>query len=72
MIKRKYFMSCKVAHNDNTGEYSWWNTNITTITWFKDEDLLIKARTMSLDVLQDKVKRKIAESDIEVLALNRI
>tara|TARA_R110000787_G_scaffold31073_1_gene82766 strand:- start:99 stop:320 length:222 start_codon:yes stop_codon:yes gene_type:complete len=73
MIKRKYFLSVKVAHNDNTGNYSWWNTIINTKGWTQSgDDMLISAREFSVEELQPKLTRRICEQDIEVLALNRI
>jgi hypothetical protein len=73
MIKRTYFLSAKVAHNDCSGEYSWWNTNFTTTGWFalKPDELLYQSRALAVNTLMHKVKRDIVEGDIEVLALNK-
>jgi hypothetical protein len=73
VIKRKYFFSVKVAHNDNTGKYSWWNSILNTTCWKQDpNELLITVRELAAKELQSKLNREIKQSDIEVIALNRI
>jgi hypothetical protein len=73
MIKRKYFFSVKVAHNNNTGEYSWWNAILNTKGWKQNSDeLLLTVRELAQEELQGKLSREIEPSDIEVIALNRV
>jgi hypothetical protein len=73
MIKRKYFFSVKVSHNNKTGEYSWWNAILHTKSWLQDADkLLLTVRELSQEELQGKLSRDITPDDIEVLALNRL
>ncbi len=73
MLKRKYFLSVKVAHNDNTGQYSWWNTTFITKGWKEDvEQLLTECRETAADVLSNLLEREIDEKDIEVIAFNRV
>ena len=73
MIKRKYFFSVKVAHNDDSGNYSWWNAILNTKRWIQNKDeLLLSVRELAAEELQHKVKRDICFDDIEVLALNKI
>ena len=73
MIKRKYFFSVKVAHNNNTGEYSWWSAILNTKRWAQDTDeLLLTVRELAQEELQGKLSRDITPNDIEVLALNKL
>jgi len=73
MIKRKYFFSVKVAHNNDSGEYSWWNAILNTKGWSQNTDeLLLTVRELSQEELQGKLSREITPSDIEVITLNRI
>jgi len=73
MIKRKYFFSAKVAHNNKTGEYSWWNAILNAKGWYQNPDeLLLTVRELTQKELQGKLSREIQPSDIEVIALNRI
>jgi len=60
MIKRKYFFSVKVSHDDGSGKYSWWNGILNTRGWAQDKDeLLIYIRDMAVNELHQKVSRKI-------------
>ena len=73
MIKRKYFFSVKVAHNNNTGEYSWWSAILNTKGWRQNTDeLLLAVRELSQEELQGKLSREITPNDIEVIALNKL
>lgn len=73
MIKRKYFFSVKVAHNNNTGNYSWWSAILSTKAWVQNtEELLLAVRELAQEELQGKLERRITSGDIEVLALNKI
>ena len=73
MIKRTYFFSVKVAHNDDSGKYSWWNAILNTNCWRDDKNYVLgQVRLLAFDELQPRLDRVIDQSDIEVLALNRI
>ena len=73
MIRRKYFFSAKVAHNDGSGRYSWWHTILSTKSWLRDVDhVLASGRSMAKEILESKLDREIDSSDIEVISLNRI
>ena len=73
MIKRKYFFSVKVAHNNSTGEYSWWNAILNTKAWLQNTDeLLLTVRELAQEELQGKLSRDITPNDIEVIALNKL
>lgn len=73
MIKRKYFFSVKVAHNNNTGEYSWWSAILNTKAWVQNADeLLLTVRELAQEELQGKLSREITPNDIEVIALNKL
>ena len=73
MIKRKYFFSVKVAHNNNTGEYSWWSAILNTKGWLQNTDeLLLTVRELGQEELQGKLSREITPNDIEVIALNKL
>ena len=73
MIKRRYFVSVRIAHNDGSGQYSWWNTIINTCGWKADPDgLLCSVRELSTGELNHKVPRAINDLDVEVIALNKI
>ena len=73
MIKREYFISAKVAHNDNSEDYSWWYATFTTTGWRDDTVTLMRQlREDAVEIMQKKVERKITEQDIEILSFNRI
>ncbi|MCP4325987.1 MAG: hypothetical protein GY787_29970 [Alteromonadales bacterium] len=73
MIKRKYFFSVKVAHNNNTGEYSWWSAILNAKAWVQNADeLLLTVRKLAQEELQGKLSRQITPNDIEVIALNKL
>ena len=73
MIKRKYFFSVKVAHNNNTGECSWWSAILNTKGWLQNTDeLLLTVRELGQEELQGKLSREITPNDIEVIALNKL
>lgn len=73
MITRKYFYSVKVAHNDDTGNYSWHHSVVTITSWFADlDELMIDIRRQSANVLRPRLERPIKEQDIEIVSLNRV
>lgn len=73
MIKRRYFFSVKIAHDNNTGKYSWWNGVLTNVSLFAEkEELLIELRNMAIDKLDNEVERELESGDVQVIALNRI
>ena len=73
MIKRKYFFSVKVAHNNGTGTYSWYQNIIHYSSWVPNQQMLLDdLRENSAETLNERVAREIDSSDIEVIAFNRI
>ena len=73
MIKRQYFLSSKVSHDNGTGDYSWLNTIINTKSWFENkDDLLLTCRELSKAEFDGIVERDLCEYDIQVLALNKL
>ena len=73
MIKRQYFISAKIAHNDNSGEYSYYNGVLNTIGWFENKDnLLHSARDCVHSEIAQIVKRVTSSNDVELLSLNKI
>ena len=73
MIKRTYFFSVKVAHNDGSGKYSWWNSNLNKTSWMADADAALRAvRVLSAKELKDKVGRDVYPDEVEVIAFNRV
>ena len=73
MIKRTYFFSVKVAHNDNSGQYSCGNGIISTKGWRDDKKYILgEVRLLAVYELSGRLKRTIDQNDIEVIALNII
>ena len=75
MIKRTYFVSAKIAHNNNTGEYSYYNGVMNTKSWLpgKADDLVDSARLMVLgDIIHLVDGRSVHTDDVELLALNKL
>ena len=73
MIKRKYYFSVKVAHNDNSGEYSWWNNIIVTSGWFANpQQALDDLRDAAVNELCARVTRDIYTEDIEIISFSRV
>lgn len=73
MITRKYFYSVKVAHNNDTGDYSWHHSIATTTGLTVDFDvLMIDIRRQGALLMQSRIERPIEEKDIEIVSLNRV
>lgn len=73
MIKRKYFFSVKVAHNDNTGNYSWWHDFVTQTSLTPQPEFVMKyIRSECISMLSDEVPHRFSLDDIEFLAFNRV
>ncbi len=73
MIKRKYFFSVKVAHNDNTGNYSWWHDFVTHTSLIAQPELVMRSiRSNCIAMLSNEVPHRISRDDIEFLAFNRV
>jgi hypothetical protein len=72
MIKRKYFFSVKVAHNNNAGDYSYWHDFVTHKSLFPNQEMVMKQiRSDCKSVLNDEVPRRFCGDDVEFLAFNR-
>jgi|LGVF01.2.fsa_nt_gb hypothetical protein len=74
MIKRTYFVSAKMAHNNNTGKYSYWNGVMNIKSWLplSADDLVICARGMAHNEITPLLERSTDHDDVELLALNEI
>ena len=73
MIKRKYFFSVKVAHNNDSGQYSWWHSVVTQKSLFADpENLIREIRSSAVAMLRNEVPRDFTPDDVEIIALNRV
>lgn len=73
MIKRKYFFSVKVSHNDNTGNYSWWHDFVTHTSLTAQPEYVMKSiRSECISMLSDEVPHRFSRDDIEFLAFNRV
>ena len=73
MIKRQYFVSAKISHNNGTSEYSYFNGLINTIGWIESkDDLMNNSRQVVHDHIGQLVSRVTRLSDVEILAFNRI
>ena len=73
MLKRKYFFSVKVSHDNGTGLYSWYSGMVTKVSWLKDEEqLLDDIRALGADMLEDMVDRDINKNDIQLLSVNKL
>jgi|GEM_PF-2801283 len=73
MIKRKYFFSVKIAHNDNSGKFTWWHSIYTHKSLKKELDqVMVNIRCESAVRLSSEVPRDVSHSDVEILSLNRI
>lgn len=73
MIKRKYFFSVKVAHNNDSGHYSWWHSIVTQKSFIADpENLMREIRSSSVAMLRNEVPRDFTPNDVEIIALNRV
>ena len=73
MIKRRHFVSIKVAHNNNTGQYSYWNGIFTSVRWFDNaEDLVLNIRSHGVDLLSNLVERDIEPDDVEILCVSKL
>ena len=73
MIERKYFFSVKVAHNDGTGNYSWWHNFVTHTSLLPNPDLVMKrVRSDCISMLSDEVPHRFCGDDIEFLAFSRV
>ena len=73
MIKREYFVRAKIAHNNNTGLYSWWSGTFEVKTWFKlsGKDLFNAAMDIScLKITDNEPSTK--GKQVEIISLNRI
>lgn len=73
MIKRKYFFSVKVSHNDNTGNYSWWHDLAThTSLTAHPKYVMDQIRNDCMSMLSDEVPREFTGEEVEFLAFNRV
>ncbi len=74
MITRKYFVSAKVAHNNGTGEYSYYNGVMNFKSWLPMNagEMVEMTRDEMELILTPYVDREIASNDVELLAFNRI
>ena len=73
MIKRKYFFAVQVAHNNNTGQYSWWHGTVTQKSFFvATEELILRIRSDAAFMLHEQVPTNFTQDDVELIAFNRI
>ena len=73
MIMRKYFFSVKVAHNNDTGKYSWFHSIINYKSWRSDPDFILEAiRQHSIEALSVEMSRTISIGEIEILSVGRV
>lgn len=73
MIMRKYFFSVKVAHNNDTGKYSWFHSIVNYKSWRSDPDFILEAiRLHSIEALSVEMHRSISMGEIEILAVSRV
>jgi len=76
VIKRKWFVSGKVCHNNNTGMYSYYNGIMVIKSWVSPsaEDITGSAR----DLVYDQVARELDKHNIgtavtvELISLSRM
>ena len=73
MINRKYFFSVKVAHNDSTGNYSWWHDFVTHKSLFSEpEEVMKQIRSHCISMLSEEVPRRFCGDEVEFIAFNRV
>ena len=73
MIKRQYFFSVKVAHNNDTGKFSWFHSIITYKSWRSDpEFILTSIRQHSIEALSVEMSRTISMGEIEIISVSRV
>ena len=73
MIKRHYFFYAKVAHNNNTGKYSWHYNFVTYRSWFPAPvKALAKAMDETSCELEYFVPNLIDATGIEIITFNKV
>jgi hypothetical protein len=73
MIKRKYFFSVKVAHNNDTGKYSWFHSIVNYKSWRSNPEFILKAiRQHSIEALSVEMHRSISMGEIEILSVSKV
>ena len=72
MILRKYFFSVKVAHNNDTGLYSWFHSIVNYKSWRSDPEYILESiRQHSIEALSVEMHRSISMGEIEILSVAR-
>jgi hypothetical protein len=73
MINRKYIVSSKAAHNDNTGLYSHYSFVLNTVGFMPDtpDDILITARDLAFDGLKFESDSVKCTSQVEIVSISR-
>ena len=73
MIKRKYFFSVKVSHNNGTGNYSYWHDFASFRSFFASpEEVMRDIRHGCLSMLTDEVPREFSYDDVEFICFCRV
>ena len=73
MIKRTYFVSAKVAHNNGTGNYSYYNGAMNFKSWLpmNADEMVSMTREEMKCILDCYVDRDLTPNDIELIAFNK-
>lgn len=73
MINRKYFFSVKVAHNNGTGNYTWWHDFTSYRSLTPNPELVMKQiRSDCKAMLSDEVPYRFCGDDVEFVAFNKV
>lgn len=76
MIRRKYFVSAKHAHNNDTGLYSWWSGIVVTVGFtVSAEDLFYEARKIAASKMHDELLKNNVYPTcdaVEILSMSKL
>lgn len=74
MFNRGYFVRAKIAHDDNTGLYSWWSGTIVikSILPCSSKDIFNAAYELARDKIVEFEGGKLEGKKAQIISLNRL
>ena len=76
MIKRRFFINARVAHNNNTNKFTWWSGVVTIKGLFVDYDNLINdVQYSAFQAVEDELFQHNVQSNcsqVEIVSLGKI
>lgn len=74
MFNRGYFVRAKIAHDDNTGLYSWWSGTMVIKSFlpYNSKDIFNAAYDLAREKIVEFEGCKLDGKKVQIISLNRL